>query len=160
MDKYTWVDVGSSYLPSDLLAGVLLAQLESRARVEERRRQIWEGYATALSAWATANDVRLPVVPAYCDQAHHLFYLLMPSEGTRDTLIDVLRQRGILAVFHYLPLHLSEMGQRFGGRPGDCPVTEDVSRRLVRLPLFTGLTDSEQADVVDAVRSFSTAPEP
>ena len=84
----------------------------------------------------------------------------MPSEGTRDTLIDVLRQRGILAVFHYLPLHLSEMGQRFGGRPGDCPVTEDVSGRLVRLPFFTGLTDSEQADVVDAVRSFSTAPEP
>ena len=158
MDKYTWVDVGSSYLPSDLLAGVLLAQLESRARVEERRRQIWEGYATALSDWAEANDVRLPTVPPHCDQPHHLFYLLLPSTRSRDALIETLRQRGILAVFHYLPLHLSEMGQRFGGRPGDCPVTEDVSGRLVRLPFFTGLTDSEQADVVDAVRSFSTAP--
>ena len=160
MDKYTWVDVGSSYLPSDLLAGVLLAQLESRARVEERRRQIWEGYATALSDWAEANDVRLPTVPPHCDQPHHLFYLLLPSTRSRDALIETLRQRGILAVFHYLPLHLSEMGQRFGGRPGDCPVTEDVSGRLVRLPFFTGLTDSEQADVVDAVRSFSTAPKP
>ena len=160
VDKYTWVDVGSSYLPSDLLAGVLLAQLESRARVEERRRQIWEGYATALSDWAEANDVRLPTVPPHCDQPHHLFYLLLPSTRSRDALIETLRQRGILAVFHYLPLHLSEMGQRFGGRPGDCPVTEDVSGRLVRLPFFTGLTDSEQADVVDAVRSFSTAPKP
>ena len=132
----------------------LYAQLESRARVEERRRQIWEGYATALSDWAEANDVRLPTVPPHCDQPHHLFYLLLPSTRSRDALIETLRQRGILAVFHYLPLHLSEMGQRFGGRPGDCPVTEDVSGRLVRLPFFTGLTDAEQADVVDAVRSF------
>ena len=160
VDKYTWVDIGSSYLPSDLLAGVLLAQLEARSCVEERRRKIWDRYATALSDWAEANDVRLPTVPPHCDQPHHLFYLLLPSTRSRDALIETLRQRGILAVFHYLPLHLSEMGQRFGGRPGDCPVTEDVSGRLVRLPFFTGLTDSEQADVVDAVRSFSTAPKP
>ena len=99
-------------------------------------------------------------MPPHCDQPHHLFYLLLPSTRSRDALIETLRQRGILAVFHYLPLHLSEMGQRFGGRPGDCPVTEDVSGRLVRLPFFTGLTDSEQADVVDAVCSFSTVPKP
>ena len=125
MDKYTWVDVGSSYLPSDLLAGVLLAQLESRARVEERRRQIWEGYATALSDWAEANDVRLPTVPPHCDQPHHLFYLLLPSTRSRDALIETLRQRGILAVFHYLPLHLSEMGQR---APASCSPTRVGSR--------------------------------
>ncbi len=156
VEKYSWVDVGSSYLPSDLLASMLLAQLESRSRVEERRRMIWDGYLRALGHWAEANDVALPTVPPHCDQAYHLFYLLLPSEVSRDGIIAQLRQRGILAVFHYLPLHLSTMGRLFGGRPGDCPVTEDVSARLVRLPLYAGLTDTEHADVIAAVLSYST----
>jgi len=158
VDKYSWVDVGSSYLPSDILAAFLLAQLENRERVQARRQQIWNTYRASLADWAGRHDVRLPVVPAHCEQAWHMFYLLMPSLTARQALIAHLTARGILAVFHYLPLHLSSMGVRFGGRPGLCPVTEDVSDRLVRLPFFFGLTGEQQDLVCEAVRSFTDLP--
>lgn len=151
VDKYTWVDVGSSYLPSDLLAAVLYAQLEAREPIQDRRRQIWDRYRTALADWAARHDVGLPHVPETCEQAYHLFYVLLPSWQLRRSLIDHLRALGISSVFHYLPLHLSDMGQRFGGKTGDCPVTEDLSDRLLRLPLYPSMTDREVERVVDAV---------
>jgi dTDP-4-amino-4,6-dideoxygalactose transaminase len=154
VDKYTWVDVGSSALPSDILAAFLYAQLESRATIQATRRRIWEGYARELPGWAEARDIGLPVVPADCDQPYHLFYLVTASLDQRTRLIAHLKQRGILAVFHYLPLHLSEMGQRLGGKPGDCPVTEDLSDRLLRLPFYNDLVEEEQAYVIDSLRAF------
>ncbi len=154
VDKYTWVDVGSSHLPPDILAAFLFAQLEQWEEIQRKRQRVWTTYRKALDAWAHVNAVGLPRVPDHCDQPYHLFYLLLPSESARDALIAHLRERGILAVFHYLPLHLSPMGQRFGGKAGDCPVTEDVSGRLVRLPFYTGLTEDDQLKVIAAVESF------
>jgi dTDP-4-amino-4,6-dideoxygalactose transaminase len=154
IDKYTWVDVGSSYLPADLLAAFLRAQLEHRDQIQSMRRQIWEIYARELASWAAANGVRLPIVPAECEQSYHMFYLIMPSFESREALISHLAGFGILAVFHYLPLHLSPMGLRFGGHQGECPVTEDLADRLVRLPFFTGMSSSEQSEVIEAVRGF------
>lgn len=154
VDKYTWVDVGSSYLPSELLAAILYGQLEARDQIQARRRLVWDYYASQLQAWAAAMGVRLPTVPADCVQPSHLFYLVLPSLEQRQALIDYLKARGILTVFHYLPLHLSDMGRRFGGQPGDCPVTEWVSDRLLRLPFYNALTVDQLARVVDAVTSF------
>nr|MBN1228453.1 dTDP-4-amino-4,6-dideoxygalactose transaminase [Anaerolineae bacterium] len=154
VDKYTWVDIGSSYLPSDMLAAYLLAQLEAREDIQRRRAAIWNRYQTELAGWAQANQVRQPIVPAHCVQAYHIYYLLLPSLESRQGLIAHLRERGILAVFHYLPLHLSGMGTRFGGKPGDCPVTEDVSDRLVRLPFYNGLSVEEQSEVIGAILAF------
>ena len=155
VDKYTWVDVGSSYLPSELLAAFLGAQLKHRDQIQSTRRQIWEIYAHELASWAETNGVRLPIVPAECEQAYHMFYVLMPSLESREALISHLAGFGILAVFHYLPLHLSPMGLRFGGRQGDCPVTEGLADRLLRFPFFTGMSSSEQSQVIDAVRAFN-----
>jgi dTDP-4-amino-4,6-dideoxygalactose transaminase len=156
VDRYTWRDVGSSYLPSDALAALLFAQLEAHERIQARRRAIWERYAEGLRDWAGAAGVRLPVVPAGCEQAYHLFYLLLPSPEERQALIAALRARGVHAIFHYLPLHLSDMGRRFGGREGDCPVTEAVAERLVRLPLFYDLSESDQARVISSVVSHQS----
>ncbi|MBX3191371.1 MAG: dTDP-4-amino-4,6-dideoxygalactose transaminase [Labilithrix sp.] len=154
IDKYTWVDVGSSYVLSDVLAAILLGQLEARERIQARRRAIWERYAEALRAWAPAAGVSLPLVPPHCEQAFHMFYLLLPDLAQRTAFIAHLASRGVAAVFHYQPLHLSPMGVRFGGRAGACPVTESVSERLVRLPFHTTLSSEEQAKVIDAVTSF------
>ncbi len=154
VDKYTWVDLGSSYLPAEPLAAMLCAQLERAGEIQAARRRIWEAYEAGLRGWAAACDVRLPVVPAHCEQAYHMFYMLMPSLDVRQRLIAHLRERQIMAVFHYLPLHLSEFGLRFGGRAGDCPVTEAVSDRLVRLPFFNDLAPADQERVIAAVREF------
>jgi dTDP-4-amino-4,6-dideoxygalactose transaminase len=154
IDKYTWVDIGSSYLPSDLLAAFLRAQLEHRDQIQSMRRKIWETYALELPSWAKTNGVRLPIIPLECEQSYHMFYVIMPSLESRQALISHLAGFGILAVFHYLPLHLSPMGLRFGGHQGDCPVTEDLADRLLRFPFFTGMSSLEQAQVIDAVCAF------
>jgi dTDP-4-amino-4,6-dideoxygalactose transaminase len=155
VDKYTWVDLGSSYLPSDILAAYLYAQLLERHQIQEARRRIWETYASALRQWAASNGVALPYVPAECAQAHHMFYLVLPSLRTRSAFIEHLRQRGIQAVFHYQALNLSDMGMRFGGRGGQCPVTEAMADRLVRLPFYNALTTEEQTDVIEATLDFA-----
>jgi dTDP-4-amino-4,6-dideoxygalactose transaminase len=154
VDKYTWVDIGSSYLPSDLLAAFLWAQLESRHEIQAKRRRVWEHYQRGLCGWAPEHGVGLPVIPAHCEQPYHMFYLIAPSLAWRQALIKHLQSRGILAVFHYLPLHLSEMGIKFGGRPGVCPVTEDASDRLLRLPFYNDLSEAEQDRVISAIREF------
>ncbi len=154
VDKYTWVDLGSSYLPSDLLAAYLYAQLEARHQIQHKRRVLWDTYAELLRPWAETHGIQLPVVPDHCEQAYHLFYLLMPSLAVRTDFINYLKMQGIQSVFHYLPLHTSTMGQTFGGQPGDCPVTESVSDRLVRLPFYTDMTASDLGRVADAVVHF------
>ena len=151
VDKYSWVDIGSSYLPSDLLAAFLLAQLEARDTIQASRRRIWEYYYQHLEPLACERRLRLPVVPPHCDQAYHMFYLVLPSREQRQAMIERLKARGILSVFHYLPLHLSPMGASFGGKAGDCPVTEDISGRLLRLPFYNDLSEAQQAHVVAAV---------
>lgn len=158
VDKYTWVDVGSSYLPSDALAALLYAQLEIREHIQSRRRQIWNRYAEQLHDWAEEQGVLLPVVPPHCEQPYHMFYMLLPSLEHRQALIAHLRAQGIHSVFHYQPLHLSDMGRRFGGREGDCPVTEAVSDRLVRLPFYYDLTEADQRRVIRAVHGFRVEP--
>lgn len=154
VDKYTWVDIGSSYVMSDVLAAFLFAQLEVWQSIQARRRQIWERYAFELSDWSRTSGVRLPIIPQHCEQAYHMFYLLLPSFSARQALIAHLAAHGILAVFHYLPLHLSKFGLQYGGRAGDHPVTEDISDRLLRLPFFCALTDAEQTQVIEAVSEF------
>jgi dTDP-4-amino-4,6-dideoxygalactose transaminase len=154
VDKYSWVDLGSSYLPSDMLAAFLYAQLEAREQIQGKRRQIWEYYYNHLQYWSQEHDIRLPIVPRHCEQAYHMFYLLMPSLSKRQALMAHLKAHGIASVFHYLPLHLSDMGRRFGGKEGDCPVTEDVSDRLLRLPFYNDMTEADQARVVRALYNF------
>ncbi|HET6847108.1 MAG TPA: dTDP-4-amino-4,6-dideoxygalactose transaminase, partial [Anaerolineales bacterium] len=154
VDKYTWVDVGSSYLPSDILAAYLYGQLEQRERIQSHRKGAWDTYDIALRDWADAHGVRLPTVPTHCEQPYHMFYLLLPDLESRTRFISHLRSRGVYSVFHYLPLHLSDMGRRYGGKPGDCPVTEQVSDQLVRLPLHNLLTGHEQEEVIEAVLDF------
>lgn len=160
--KYDWLDVGSSYLPSELVAAFLLAQLEAAAEVENKRRRIWERYYEGLRGWAGEAGVGLPFVPQQCRHPYHLFYLLTPSQQDREGLREHLAERGIASAFHYLPLHLSPMGRRLGGQEGDCPVAEDVSRRLLRLPFYTDLSEEDQSKVISAVCSFTpeTAPAP
>jgi dTDP-4-amino-4,6-dideoxygalactose transaminase len=154
VDKYTWVDIGSSYVLGELLAVFLLAQLEEMDSIQTRRRAIWEYYFSNLDDLARTHGLRLPVVPPHCEQAYHMFYVLTRSQEERSALITHLKRRCIHAVFHYVPLHLSGMGRRLGGRVGQCPVTEDISDRLLRLPFFTTLTRTEQDCVIAETHAF------
>jgi dTDP-4-amino-4,6-dideoxygalactose transaminase len=153
VDKYTWVDIGSSYLPSDMLAAYLLGQLEAKEKVLASRKRIYERYAQELQPWAKRAGARLPTIPPGCDSSYHMFYVLLPEPDARTQLIAWLKSRGILAVFHYQPLHLSEMGRRWGGQAGDCPVSEDISDRLLRLPFYTDMATQEQDRVIEAMFS-------
>ena len=152
VDKYTWVDIGSSYLPSDLLAAFLLAQLEARKEIQRKRRRVWEYYWQHLERVAQESNVRLPFVPSECEQSYHMFYLILPSLECRQALIAHLQEQGVLSVFHYAPLHLSAMGMKFGAR--ECPVTEDLSARLLRLPFYNDLTAAELAHIIGAITDF------
>lgn len=154
VDKYTWVDIGSSYLPSDMLAAFLFGQLEQREKIQSHRRHIWNFYNESLKEWAFRHEVRLPYVPEDCEQSYHMFYLLLPTLDIRQAFIAHLRRHGIQSVFHYLPLHLSDMGLRYGGQAGDCPVTERVSDQLVRLPFHNALAQADQQKVVQAIMRF------
>jgi dTDP-4-amino-4,6-dideoxygalactose transaminase len=157
VDKYTWVDRGSSYLPSDMLAAFLLAQLEHKDAVQTARRRVWEYYAEHLSDWAAERGVGLPFAPAHCEQPYHMFYIVLPSLQERTALIAHLKDEGILSVFHYLPLHLSPVAVSWGYGRGDCPVTEATSDRLLRLPFYNDLTEADQAYIVSAIKTFSRA---
>jgi len=139
VDKYTWVDIGSSFILSDILAAFLYAQFEQREIIRLKRKKIWDHYYANLEDWAIKSDIRLPLFPEYCEQTYHTFYLLMPSLEKRTAFIEHLKKNSINAVFHYLPLHLSKMGRKFGCKSGDCPITKDISERIVRLPLYNDL---------------------
>ena len=150
VDRYTWVSLGSSYQPSDMLAAYLLAQLEKWSEITGKRMKLWKRYMDGLREWAKLNGVGLPEVPEHCGHSAHVFYLIMPDTGSRDELMDWLRSKGILAVFHYQPLHLSGMA----GPGRDCPVTTSVASRILRLPLYYGLGLTEQQEVMEEVRGF------
>ena len=153
-DKYSWVDIGSSYVMSDVLAAFLYAQLEAWQTIQARRQRIWKYYDQHLRDWAQERGIGCPVVPAHCEQSYHMYYLVLPSLEKRQALISFLKSRGILSVFHYVPLHLSPMGERMGGRKAGCPITEDRSDRLLRLPFYNNLSTDDQDKVIRAVREF------
>jgi dTDP-4-amino-4,6-dideoxygalactose transaminase len=154
VDKYTWVDMGSSYLPSDLLAAFLLAQLEAREQIQIKRAEIWNRYYLGLQEWSEERGVQLPFVPNHCEQTYHMFYILLPSLQIRHDMIEYLKSFGIQSVFHYLPLHLSDMGTRVGDQLDDCQVTIDISDRLLRLPFYNSLKANEQDFIIDMIRNF------
>jgi dTDP-4-amino-4,6-dideoxygalactose transaminase len=154
VDKYPWVDIGSSYLPSDILAAFLYAQFEQHDKIQSHRKQVWEIYYAGLKDWADVHDVQLPFIPEDCEQAYHMFYMLLPNLELRQKLISYLREQGIYSVFHYLPLHLSDMGQGFKYKSGDFPVTEKVSDQLIRLPFHNALTSQDLELVIDTIMEF------
>lgn len=154
VDKYSWVGLGSSYLPSDLLAAFLCAQLEARQTIQARRKAIWQRYDEGLKDWARAQNVQLPFVPPHCEPSWHMFYLIMPSLRKRQALIAHLKAHDIYAVFHYVPLHLSPMARALSPQNTPCPVTERVSDCLLRLPFFNDLAEKDQDFVMETVRQF------
>jgi dTDP-4-amino-4,6-dideoxygalactose transaminase len=154
IDKYTWVDVGSSFLPAEISCAFLQAQLEQLDPILQRRRAVHERYAELLEPLERSGALRGPRVPAHCRQNYHMFYILLRSEQEREGLASHLRQKGIQAVSHYVPLHLSPMGRKWGYEEGSLPVTEDLSARLLRLPMWFGLSESEQDEVCSGIREF------
>jgi len=154
IDKYTWVDVGSSFLPAEISCAFLQAQLEQLDPILQRRREIHERYAERLAPLERSGALRGPRVPAHCKQNYHMFYILLRNEQAREGLASHLRQKGIQAVSHYVPLHLSPMGRKGGYEDGSLPVTEDLAARLLRLPLWFGLGEREQDEVCDAIGEF------
>lgn len=151
VDKYTWVDIGSSYLPSDLLSAFLYAQLEKLDEIQDMRMYAWNAYYSALKPFEEAGVIRLPIIPDYAEHNAHLFYILFRDEQTRDRVMNQLKDRGILAVFHYVPLHSSPFGLAMGNRKGDLPVTEETSERLLRLPMYAGMKDKEIFLIITAL---------
>jgi dTDP-4-amino-4,6-dideoxygalactose transaminase len=154
VDKYTWVEVGSSYLPPDTVGAMLLSQLAKLGAIQRARRRIYERYLADLAPLAARGAVTLPVIPAGVDSNHHIFHLLLPDADTRNRAIAFFRERGIATTFHYLPLHASPVGLSLGYREGDLPLTESVSRRLLRLPIYPALSDDEQSRVIETMKEF------
>ncbi len=154
VDKYTWVDLGSSYAPSDMLAAFLVGQLENMEKITERRRAIFQQYSALLAPLAERGLIRLPFVPAHCVTNFHMFYLLAGNLEERTALITHLRAAGILAVFHYVPLHSSPFARSLPVRQKALPVTDQISERLLRLPMYFDLNDREVDEVAQAVLDF------
>lgn len=149
VDKYSWQDIGSSFGLADVLAAFLYAQLQRRDSILAKRRAVFDRYQRLLEPHAEHFGFRLPVVPAGCEQPYHMFYVLLADEQTRNRALDDLQARDIYATFHYVPLHSSPGGRRFAARETECPVTDSVSGRLLRLPFFTNLTEEDAERVVD-----------
>jgi len=154
VDKYTWVDIGSSYVPSDILAAFLLGQLEAMELITDRRRQICEAYAEALQPLAGEGRLQLPYVPEECESNYHMFHILVKDLEERTSLIRHLRDAAIQATFHYVPLHSSPVGERLGVRSGALPVTDRVASSLVRLPLYYDMTQQDAQDVAAEIFEF------
>ena len=150
VDKYTWVDVGSSYVPSEICSAFLYGQLEELIQISERRRSLYNNYRQGLRSLEVAGQIRLPRIPEDCQSNYHLFYLLLPSPAVRDALLQRLKAEGVTALFHYVPLHSSPCGLQFAGSE-ELPVTDDASARLIRLPMFYDLSEQDQRKIVDAL---------
>lgn len=153
-DKYSWVDIGSSYLPSEIVSAFLLAQLETIGSTTQKRKAIAEFYDHHLSPLQDYGLIRLPFTPGNCQTNYHLYYVLLPNPELCNQLLEYLNEQGIAATSHYVPLHTSPMGRRFGYKPGDLPVTEAVFSRLLRLPIYPILSEYEQMKVVSKLRNF------
>jgi len=154
VDKYSWQDVGSSFGLSDVLAAYLYGQLEQRTKILTKRRHAFERYEALLAPHADRLDIRLPSIPPNCEQAYHMFYVLLRDHEQRNRVLREMSAAGVHATFHYVPLHSSPGGRRFAARPTECPVTDDLSGRLLRLPFFTTLSDDDADRVVE---TFVTA---
>jgi len=156
VDKYSWVDKGSSYVMSDILAAFLYGQMEKWQEIQKKREKTWERYDKELADWAEQNGVKRPVVPEHCDQPYHMYYLLMPSGEHRSKFIAQLKDRGVMAVFHYLPLNSSNFALQMaekGWQKFECPITENVSNRIVRLPFYADLSEDDQNRVIDSIKN-------
>ena len=154
VDKYTWVDIGSSWVMSDLLAAILWGQLQRASEINSRRVEIWDRYHLELAEWADRFGILRPYVPEGCEHVGHVYHVRFQTGDQRSRFIDHMKQRQISCVFHYQPLHVSPVGRRFGGQPGQCPVAEHAGDCLVRLPLFNTLPDDQQTRVIEAVTEF------
>lgn len=154
VDKYTWRDIGSSYLMADLQAAYLWSQLEAAERINQQRLRLWQRYYDALQPLAAAGRIELPVVPENCRHNAHMFYIKLRDSDDRQALINWMKEAEILTVFHYIPLHSSPAGERFGRLHGDDRFTTKESERLLRLPLFYNLSDNNQRTVISSLLSF------
>ena len=154
IDKYGWVDVGSSFLPSDILAAYLWAQLEVWPIIMQRRKKIWDYYASNLNDWARNVGVRLPFVPNHVEQSYHMYFVVFSDLETRSRFIAHLKRRNVSAVFHYQALNTSPMGLQLGGSPGQCPVAEQMSDRLVRLPFHNALSERDLERIIFSIQEF------
>jgi dTDP-4-amino-4,6-dideoxygalactose transaminase len=154
IDKYTWVDIGSSYIGSDLLAAFLWAQFQELDLIQEKRKKIFNFYYNNLKDLENEGKIRLPIIPKYAKPNYHLFYILCQNREKRNWLLHKLKSKGINAIFHYVPLHSSPMGQKYGYKSGDLPITEDVSSRLIRLPFHLYLNNKKLEYIVKTIRSL------
>lgn len=152
VDKYTWHDIGSSFLPSDLLAALLYAQMTRYDEIMEKRMLVWNTYYDGLKSIEAQNKLRLPIIPDNVTHNAHMFNILLPTSKIRDQLINALREKGIIAYICYVPLHSSPYGRKLGYKPEDCPITEDISARLLRLPLYADMTKNDAQYVVDTIK--------
>ncbi len=155
INKYSWVDKGSSYVLSDILAALLYGQLLHSHHIQEKRKKLWHYYHSHLISWATHHHIQLPFIPDECESGYHMFYLLMPSLSIRTQFIAHLKNYNIHAVFHYLPLHTSKMGQLHATQKKTCPITVDISDRIVRLPFYNDLQQQELDYILDAIFAFT-----
>jgi dTDP-4-amino-4,6-dideoxygalactose transaminase len=153
-DKYSWVDIGSSYVPSEVSSAVLLAQLEAMDEIQSHRKAVFNWYHAALAPLEADGRLRRPIIPPHCGTNHHMYHVLLPDAAARDALLAHLHAMSVLAVFHYVPLHTAPMGRSFGYGGGDLPVTERLSARLVRLPFYAGLEEAQVRQIVRGVESF------
>lgn len=151
IDKYTWVDIGSSYLPSEINAAFLFAQFQRLDYIQSKREALYNCYLDGLKHLESLGKIRLPVIPKDCGSNYHIFYILLNSEKERDKLMTELRERNIYSVFHYMPLHLSDMGKKYGYRQGDLKITEDTSSRILRLPLYVDLSLEEVRFIISNI---------
>lgn len=152
VDKYTWHEVGSSYLPSDILAALLYGQLQRADEIMEKRTRIWNKYNTELEPLEKEGKLIRPYIPSYAKHNSHMYYIVLPTEDIRNKLMDKLKENGVLAVFHYIPLHTSPMGIKLGYKKGDLPITEEYAARLLRLPLFPDMTEQENDYIIKLIK--------
>ena len=154
VDKYTWTEQGSSYLPGEIIAAFLYAQLEEGELITAKRLELWNSYHQLLEPLEKAGKIRRPVVPAHCQHNGHMYYILLEDLPTRTNLIKYLKDQGISSVFHYIPLHSSPAGERYGRFNGELTNTDQLSNCLLRLPLFPDLELSQVETVVNAIHLF------
>jgi dTDP-4-amino-4,6-dideoxygalactose transaminase len=157
IDKYTWVDLGSSYLPSEIIAAFLFAQLETSRALTARRLRLWRRYQEAFTSLEERGQLRGPRIPAHCEHNGHIFYVLAPTPSLREEWLKVLWREGVNGVIHYVPLHSSPAGQKFCRVRGELSVTDDIASRLIRLPLHLALETDEQDRVIRVVTDLATA---
>lgn len=154
VDKYTWVDIGSSWVLSDLLAAILWGQLQRIEQINSRRVEIWNRYDSGLTEWTNRHGILRPVIPADCEHVGHVYHLRFRTADQRSQFISHMSEHGVNCVFHYQPLHVSPVGRQFGGLPGQCPVAEHAGDCLIRLPLYNLLTENDQSRIIESVQDF------